>query len=738
MSSDRLLPLIEEETRDLDLDKSEETAVNGTSVRQLDGTDAEWKYRGRTESETIEKQPIGAPAGMTAQKDEGFQRFYKAVVSPTHVRVTAGGRIVPNTRGCSSPTAKWAKERSDNEGSYSHGPTGRSHAESGYVPMAQPIYGPVPQVFPGYSHGFPQAVMQGHQPITMMPLHIGVGMPSMFGIMPPGAVPTSTGKPAARSSMSPGASDVGCAQESPAANTSLRISPPEQFDHSRPFVYNGQFMMPTGGAFCPYPMPAPGPSFTSPSGTAMMQPRFGIPQVVHHPMKHGAPIHSRMVSSSSNTGIPGAPNVPVSSIRPSDITKKQLDVLRSALRYFEDQLQYNKHQIDEKSMESQARMVREQILNFEKTLGEQLESEQASYPGAEFRDRTASTALSDDAKAPAAPAERNTEPGSTVDDPSFNGQNEAVSRDKQDYESRNTPVIKSIKSIKSNSAPVSTKISPESSEESEPIRKLSTLPVNAALAPPFQPRSESTSSAPGPRITRYSSRSSTETEQFEQQQAVNSSESTTADLKEEQPYLVGSLPTGACTETDGQTGYLYCRDLTEDELRARHMYWGKAPRHLQKGLPKFDGKDFYPPSPVKSRQDAARSLQGQGSRILSDNNVPGRSSMAPKARNDPFQSFGRSANRLHRYSVEPLTKSEHLPSTEEASRASAVSKQASPNKESRSYDDFRKALADHSDSSIEGGRDKSSDDGDDGTNILFKGRKFMTQNGLVTQSQLID
>jgi hypothetical protein len=42
-----------------------------------------------------ERQPKVPPAGYVAQKDEGFVRFLKKHSSPTHQRVTAGGRIVP-------------------------------------------------------------------------------------------------------------------------------------------------------------------------------------------------------------------------------------------------------------------------------------------------------------------------------------------------------------------------------------------------------------------------------------------------------------------------------------------------------------------------------------------------------------------------------------------------------------------------------------------------------------------
>jgi hypothetical protein len=42
-----------------------------------------------------ERQPTVPPSGNSAQKDEGFARFLKKHSSPTHQRVTTGGRIVP-------------------------------------------------------------------------------------------------------------------------------------------------------------------------------------------------------------------------------------------------------------------------------------------------------------------------------------------------------------------------------------------------------------------------------------------------------------------------------------------------------------------------------------------------------------------------------------------------------------------------------------------------------------------
>lgn len=82
--------------------------VNPTYTKSKHGNLAHWQYR-RRDSSDRSAQPYSAPSGFAAQQSENFQRFYRAVVSPTHVRVTAGGRIVPNTR--TPPAFEWNGER---------------------------------------------------------------------------------------------------------------------------------------------------------------------------------------------------------------------------------------------------------------------------------------------------------------------------------------------------------------------------------------------------------------------------------------------------------------------------------------------------------------------------------------------------------------------------------------------------------------------------------------------------
>lgn len=70
------------------------------------------------------------------------------------------------------------------------------------------------------------------------------------------------------------------------------------------------------------------------------------------------------------------------------------------------------------------------------------------------------------------------------------------------------------------------------------------------------------------------------------------------------PYLVGTLPRGVDPYADHRIKYEYSRNLTSEEIQARHLYWGKAPACVGHGLPKYDGKNFYPASPIKTPNDS--------------------------------------------------------------------------------------------------------------------------------------
>ena len=734
MAPERALPLIEEEM----VAPSSNTGyysnyeeVEKSQVQQLDGTDAEWKYRGRVDSEYSEAQPIGAPAGLSAQKDEGFQRFYKAVVSPTHVRVTAGGRIVPNNRVSTSPTTKSAKEKTASDGPLAQQSDGRTVPEFGQLPVSPAHFGPFGHMVPGFMHpGHP--ALPASPPFGMMPWQMGVRIPAPFGFIPTNAAQLQAIRAAPKSSA---ASVVSEKHGDNAAATSeraipVRLSPPEQFDNSKPCFFNGQMLMPGANAFAPLQVPhMAGSPMTNVAAQAAVSPRFNMQTMLPpQPVKLGHAAQGQAVSTLIAPGFVDSTHIPISSIRPSEITRKQMEVLRTSLKYFEDQLQYNKHQIDERITTSQAGMVRQQIDLFEGIMKHQLVEERALFPRLEREKETDSSAVSEPAVENASlPTKQHKLIEAPGTESSSHGSAARGGKPKANtlQEPNAARVPSATKSLKAASAPVSARISPESSEDCGSVRKLSALPVSAALAPPFQPRSNSITSASVPDSSSGRDNSSTDATRRAMQPAQRISDFSSSDTNVSRPYLVGTLQRSGNKLAAGDDGYMYGRDLTEDELRARHMYWGNAPRHLQKGLPKFDRKDFYPPSPVKDqpkqRVEPSKYLHN-GAAGRPEEQLP---SGVPKINNGSFRSLGRSSHRAHRSNMRAATQSEHLPKVEQAGKGATPSISTASG---RSYDDFRKALVDTSDSTRQGSSERFSEDGDDGSNLLFKGRNYKPPN----------
>jgi hypothetical protein len=83
------------------------------------------------------------------------------------------------------------------------------------------------------------------------------------------------------------------------------------------------------------------------------------------------------------------------------------------------------------------------------------------------------------------------------------------------------------------------------------------------------------------------------------------------DFKDRVPYLRGYPPRDVPADDVKPGDFLYTRKLTEDEIRAKYLYWGKAPREAMRGLPKWDGRDFYPPSPAKGSTSPATQFSGK-------------------------------------------------------------------------------------------------------------------------------
>lgn len=587
----------------------------------------EWKYRGRSGTEVTNSEPLSAPTGMVAQQNEGFQRFYKAVVSPTHVRVTAGGRIVPNTRNPVSPTAKRTKD----DESITNG----SHAEpipTTSVKQPMPVMGvppPMPYFYPGFHPGMPPIHPMTGMPMPMMPPGFPFPMP-----MPNAAAPFSTQEASLKENQARQTEGKSAPEPEP-TKSGIKLSPPEQFDHSKPFMYNGQQWM-----FPMYPGPYPGymglppPGYAAPQvhgASMMMPPHMAMTPMIGHmgppgPQPPQGAVPSVTAPASSRQSPPQQPaKPPMSSIRPSQITRKQIDGLRANLKYHEDQLQYNKHQIDEKDMENKIEMLLADIERFERVFKAQVNYEEKHYPKSEKVQEDGSSL---GGRSSAAPSTKTSQSQSEESKESKESKATTVTNISQTKMKRKERSRDSV-GLNSN------KSSTASYNFDDAVRdrlmgsfnagKKSSLPSGAALAPVFQPRSVSAFTVPVTNGQSQKWQSATPDEEVTQEQLEAaekrllaagakawglsqqvqeltnpSSQSPRGHDNLGVPYLVGTLPRNVTPYSTHRIEYEYNRTLTDEEVQARHLYWGKAPRSVSQGLPKYDGKNFYPPSPVKN------------------------------------------------------------------------------------------------------------------------------------------
>lgn len=596
----------------------------------------EWRYRGRAGSEAATSlEPLSAPAGINAQQSEGFQRFYKAVISPTHVRVTAGGRIVPNTRG-TSPISKRPKDKADEgclardgnpqtdeparqapEGSFMAGPNLSNMPLFAFPP--HPFYPPFPTPLPG---------------MPMMPLPMGLGMPGGFPFPPqsgpPGSVPhfmsADVMKNFAKENLQNGNRRESPGFKTPAfdkGDENPRRMSLEQFDRTKPFMINGQVVYPFASPTVP-PHMASGPHSQIPPGflghpnvplAAFHNSPMGPSPVGMNPMFHPSlvfpalpgpfqtlqanpnqacpSVPANAVTTSSSANAPQHPSAPpISSIRPSEISRKQIEMLRGSLKYHEDQLLYNRHQIDEKEMEHTIQMLQSQIDRFEALNQGQLRFEESHYPKKETK-----------------VVEANGPHHHAIDRASHSSASIQGTVKHTSSSTRRSDSIRHRHVIRKRDPLFHLNPIDPSFSLSDPIKK-STLPSKAALAPPFEPRSLINAEAPrvggsfqwdGAAVDEGSVVGHSKGGRFSKGSSQDKNSSfVAADRKSDltKPYLVGTLPAGIDPQNARDSDYVYERDLTQDETRSRYLYWGRAPSFTRKGLPKFDGKDFYPPSPV--------------------------------------------------------------------------------------------------------------------------------------------
>jgi hypothetical protein len=622
-----------------------------------------WHLRQR-ESSDHSAQPHSAPSGLAAQQSENFQRFYRAVISPTHVRVTAGGRIVPNTRATAPPAFDWNGEKFIFE-------------PRKPLPDIESInFQPTPWIhstpFPA---GFPPLIAGSFlSPYNFLPQGNSLNLATMASQSLPDVLNQNHFENAQASKVSVEIAPTPL-QSGPGPQQ-IKISPPHQFDHSKPFMYNGQWVYPVPPGFQPPPnaLPLPismlGNPNLAPQLSAPPVGNFHPPHIPGHittlsnplmlPQPHIQPIPMMMHNGAQPLeNLPPAVYFPVTSmISVSEITKSQIQGLRNHLKYLDDQLANNKHQIDVSYMEAQRTATMAQIEQMEVMLEAQLAQENKASVEM-HRESRKSTEQSQSAT-PNDGGKKGMAPACTLAMKTPEGSQDASGTQAP---IRQTSKTEDVRTGKTGEGLGNAKLS----SRSEPAFK-SRLSAAAAMAPPFQPRTQAMvvkppQPEPANGITRPTYRTPTTPDSIETQEQIEArllsksssdwgkpsgvatapavgnpclpktqsmNETSVQNRNSNQPptfqrfhtfpgptfalapqatvpaispqaipYLVGVLPQDMQASDAKATDLIYPRALTEEELHARVLYWGKAPRPAQSGLPKFDGKDFYPPSPVK-------------------------------------------------------------------------------------------------------------------------------------------
>jgi hypothetical protein len=632
-------------------DSEEQIVFQGKKARQpinsLDG-ETEWKYRARTASDRNSSEPVDAPTGLDAQRSEGFQRFFKAVVSPTHVRVTAGGRIVPNTRNTASPTAKWDKEQPSMENQNlendatdlpkqpaSENIMNQTAQQSGpplphmmmppptpwypcYPPMT-PIYAPGPLPYYPVAHpmAMPLGMPQAPPNMTFVPHN-----PAFQGF------PQAVHKPIESNDGSEG-NEGGMASKKQRPPP-IKVIPHDQFKQQMrgfpmPPMYSAPMSAGMHGQMAPLGNDGGGDSAqqapTTHGATFNHRPSIMMPLPYHAKKTTGA-VKSLSLDSpvkptaEYNPSLFAPVKTPVTSIKPSQITKSQLSSLRATHKYYVDQLQYNKHQIDEKVIEDHVKTLRDLITEFERSYKKQVEHELHGTT-VEKKEPAALGAKPGfkGYRTPPMPLEHNADQALVRSHgPNPSGLTRVKSSDqlrrKNFRDLRQRAGINSSKALDTTAA-----LSELEKDLLEKMAKKGT-PITpfcapAIMAPIFEPRSVSQM----PPIA----------------EASHSDGSLQA-----QPYLVGRLPKGMNPMAGHNTAYIYPRELNENEKRARHVFWGGV-SFKGSGLPKFDGKDFYPASPVVTAADVQPDSRGLATDALDLGHFP----ELPKKSDDPFHT-GRS------------------------------------------------------------------------------------------------
>ncbi|RDL37318.1 uncharacterized protein BP5553_04751 [Venustampulla echinocandica] len=636
-------------TRKQNIDYSGESENMFSTATQMAGDRQrpQWSFR-RRDSSDRSSQPHSAPSDVAVQQSANFQRFYRAVVSPTHVRVTAGGRIVPNTRATGPPAFNL------NLGNLTFGPKQPVHETEVNFNPSTPWQHAAPAL-PGYPPLIPGGF---YSPFSNLP---------QGNSLAPATIAPQTGGCAGNDQNSLGYGQNSMLNADTFSNLQrpgglfqpIKISPLAQSDRTKPFMYNGQMMypltpvpnsIPMGAAmlgspnFLPQRFPCPLPGFGPFSHFPIPLTPLPNPLAIAPGQQLPIPIQPTMFPFPP----PGLTRMPLL----SQITKSQIQGLHAYLKLIDNHSENNENQADVMLMRLQRNTVLAQLKHMESMLEAQLAQESAT---------TADLHRDGDANNKHTFAAQNRMP-------TFNSQSQNSARP-------NKQPLSYLPTDRNTEQRLSTAKDTQNEKAKETTPTARPWPVNksrltaaAAMAPPFQPRGQASTVEP-PKIQpemdmggppspfepvtfqtqaevqrRLLSRASTSWEHptllsslaAEKAAKKAAQNITRAESMQEQsvaqahreeenhavqrsatfhgqtepsppspvpawpvPYLVGAMPKEVPGKHITYTDLIYPRPLTDEEIRARCLYWGKEPISSGKGLPKFDGMDFYPPSPVK-------------------------------------------------------------------------------------------------------------------------------------------
>ncbi|OBT62827.1 hypothetical protein VE03_07539 [Pseudogymnoascus sp. 23342-1-I1] len=677
----------------------EEIVYRGHPIRHS-LKETQWQFKRRDDSDRS-SQPLSAPSGYHAQKAENFQKFYRAVVSPTHVRVTAGGRIVPNIRAPPQPVFVWNRDKFFFETKQDKKVVGSgdSNWQEGAAlrpsdPNQLPINNPttnanIATALPSHSLEKPL------NPGTLQPTVIAE--PQVQAVQAPAPVPTL-----------PNVSD----QNNSAGPHTIKLSPPGQFDMTKPFMVNGQmvyplpsdFQIPQGVPVIPFNMlgnmhPSQYPQIPVHHGLFNSgEPPLGLNPLSTPPTMQNLshigfggvpPGHSKIVGNGlvSMPPLPGLDQPPYN--QPGYVRQK-IKSLRDEIKKFDHQLDHNKHQIDELHVKKQRFYVESQIQTLEASLA-LLPSEDFShsFPGA--HPRPVAVGPNTHLLVPSwvgAPAYHHSRSFDGVYEQGPTHQPPASKVNRSEPFQNPTPVPVSKATVAKPSQLGRTRLSlsaakaapfkPRSHQVLQPPAVQPQPPVVHVQPSAIQPHSalkdlgetnsitlcETTSnqeehgqdiesrlrgtgnawagSKGGDNHTMSSNTTlvekahtpeALETQSYEGRRLVpagppqvNGSTQVPTDTRTLAsashhtpgiPYLMGYPPPGVPWKEARSHELMYTRPLTPEEVRARHLYWGNASKESLKGLPKFDGQDFYPPSPQKgSALPAGQGRYSEASTII--------------------------------------------------------------------------------------------------------------------------